>query len=167
MGKDIQAYVRSCPVCQVMKSDNRKKAGLLQPIPIPSRKWEQITTDLVTDLPPCARKGGKNGNGKETGKNAFLSFPVPTNFDQRKSVLPTLRADIFVIRHLFSILFFATDLSSLRVCSILTFKSDKYRASYYGLKLAVEMCAEMSGKKQERERNWKERVSFLSRSYKF
>ena len=35
-----------------MKSDNRKKAGLLQPIPIPSRKWEQITTGLVTDLPP-------------------------------------------------------------------------------------------------------------------
>ena len=35
-----------------MKSDNRKKAGLLHPIPIPSRKWEQITTDWVTDLPP-------------------------------------------------------------------------------------------------------------------
>ena len=52
MGKDIQAYVRSCLVCQVMKSDNRKKVGLLQQIPIPSRKWEQITTDLVTDLPP-------------------------------------------------------------------------------------------------------------------
>ena len=52
MGKDIQTYVQSCPVCQVIKSDNRKKAGLLQQIPIPSRKWEQITTDLVTDLPP-------------------------------------------------------------------------------------------------------------------
>ena len=55
MGKDIQAYVRSYPVCQVMKSDNRKKSGLLQPIPTPSRKWEQITTDLVTDLPPSGR----------------------------------------------------------------------------------------------------------------
>ena len=31
----------------------------------------------------------------------------------------------------------------------------------------VEMCAERNGKKWERERNWKERVSFLSRSYKF
>ena len=37
-----------------MKSDNRKKVGLLQPIPVPTRKWEQITTDLVTDLPPSA-----------------------------------------------------------------------------------------------------------------
>ena len=55
MGKDIENYVKSCPVCQVMKSDHRKKAGPLQPIPIPTRKWAQITTNLVTDLPPCAR----------------------------------------------------------------------------------------------------------------
>ena len=34
-----------------MKSDHRKPTGLLQPIPIPTRRWEQITTDLVTDLP--------------------------------------------------------------------------------------------------------------------
>ena len=54
MGKDIENYVKSCPVCQVMKSDHRKKVGPLQPIPIPTRKWEQITTDLVTDLPSSA-----------------------------------------------------------------------------------------------------------------
>ena len=34
-----------------MKSDNRAKAGLLQPLEIPSRKWTHVTTDLVTDLP--------------------------------------------------------------------------------------------------------------------
>ena len=55
MGKDIENYVKSCPVCQVMKSDHKKKVGPLQPIPIPIRKWEQITTGLVTDLPPSAR----------------------------------------------------------------------------------------------------------------
>ena len=34
-----------------MKSDNRAKAGLLQPLEIPLRKWAHITMDLVTDLP--------------------------------------------------------------------------------------------------------------------
>ena len=52
MGRDVKSYVRNCPACQVMKSDHRKKAGLLQPIPIPTRKWEQMTTYLVIDLPP-------------------------------------------------------------------------------------------------------------------
>ena len=39
-----------------MKSDNRKKAGALQPIPLPERAWQQITTDLVTDLPESEGK---------------------------------------------------------------------------------------------------------------
>ena len=34
----------------MIKVDNRKKAGPLQPIPPPKRKWSQITTDLVTYL---------------------------------------------------------------------------------------------------------------------
>ena len=34
-----------------MKSDNRAKAGLLQPLEIPTKKWVHVTTDLVTDLP--------------------------------------------------------------------------------------------------------------------
>ena len=34
-----------------MKSDSRAKAGLLQPLEIPSSKWAHVTTDLVTDLP--------------------------------------------------------------------------------------------------------------------
>ena len=52
IGKDIKNYVKSCPLCQVMKSDHRKKVEPLQPIPIPTKKWEQIITDLVIDLPP-------------------------------------------------------------------------------------------------------------------
>ena len=54
MGKDIENYMKSYLVCQVVKSDCRKKVGPLQFIPIPTRKCEQITTDLVTDLPPSA-----------------------------------------------------------------------------------------------------------------
>ena len=35
----------------MMKSHNRAKARLLQPLEIPSRKWAHVTTDLITDLP--------------------------------------------------------------------------------------------------------------------
>ena len=48
---DVGHYVQSCPVCQLMKSDHKKKVGLLQPIPLLERKWQQMTTNLVIDLP--------------------------------------------------------------------------------------------------------------------
>ena len=50
MKGDIGYYVRTCPVCQEIKSDNRTKAGLLQPLEIPTRKRSQVTTNLVTNL---------------------------------------------------------------------------------------------------------------------
>ena len=42
-------------MCQMMKSDNKAKVGLLQPLEIPSRKWAHVTMDLVTDLPESNR----------------------------------------------------------------------------------------------------------------
>ena len=51
MRGDVTSYVKTCPTCQQMKSDNRAKAELLQPLPIPTRKWKQVATNLVTDLP--------------------------------------------------------------------------------------------------------------------
>ena len=47
---DVLQYVKTCPTCQMVKSDSRAKAGLLRPLEIPSRKWAHVTTDLVTDL---------------------------------------------------------------------------------------------------------------------
>ena len=40
----------------MVKSDHKKKAGALQPILLPERKWQQITTNLVTDLPESEGK---------------------------------------------------------------------------------------------------------------
>ena len=68
----------------------------------------------------CAeRNGKKRERERKLERTRFFPFPVPTNFDQRKSVLPTLSANIFVIRHLFSVLFFATD-SSLLCASVVS-----------------------------------------------
>ena len=35
----VGEYVRSYPVCQLVKSDHRQKAGVLQPILLPEKKW--------------------------------------------------------------------------------------------------------------------------------
>ena len=52
----MAAYVWSCPVCQLAKSDNRNKVCEMQPIPLLKRAWQQITTDLVIDLPESEGK---------------------------------------------------------------------------------------------------------------
>ena len=48
-GDTIQ-YVKTYPKCQMMKSNNKPKAGLLQPLEITARKCAHVTTDLVTDI---------------------------------------------------------------------------------------------------------------------
>ena len=43
--------MKTYPMCQIMKSDSKAKAGLLNLLEIPSRKWAHVTANLVTDLP--------------------------------------------------------------------------------------------------------------------
>jgi hypothetical protein len=47
---DVRDYVRTCPECITSKSASRKPAGLLQPLPIPSKKFEHVTMDFVSHL---------------------------------------------------------------------------------------------------------------------
>lgn len=42
--------------CQRNKSEARSLAGLLQPMPVPSQVWEEISLDFVDGLPPSAGK---------------------------------------------------------------------------------------------------------------
>ena len=51
MGEDVQAYVKSCLVCQMDKTEMKKAAGLLQPLPIPERPWESISMDFIIGFP--------------------------------------------------------------------------------------------------------------------
>ena len=37
MGEDVQAYMKSCLVCQLDKTEKKKMAGLLQPLLIPEK----------------------------------------------------------------------------------------------------------------------------------
>jgi len=56
LAKEVKEYIKSCLTCATTKSSNQRPAGLLQPLPIPSRRWEQVTFDLITALPKTKRK---------------------------------------------------------------------------------------------------------------
>ena len=49
--RDVRDYVGACDTCQRIKSDSRKPSGLLQPLPIPERIWEDVTMDFIEGLP--------------------------------------------------------------------------------------------------------------------
>jgi transposase InsO family protein len=49
--RDVEKYVSTCVTCQANKSSNQRPIGLLQPIPIPKRRWQVVTMDLITGLP--------------------------------------------------------------------------------------------------------------------
>ena len=51
MARDVRAYVRSCDTCQRVKPSTQVPAGLLQPLPIPDKKWESVSLDFIVDLP--------------------------------------------------------------------------------------------------------------------
>ena len=51
MKKDIAEYVAVCDVCQRVKAEHQKPAGLLQPLPMPEWKWDKLGMDFITGLP--------------------------------------------------------------------------------------------------------------------
>jgi hypothetical protein len=51
MKREIAKYVSECDICQRVKASHLKTAGILQPLPIPSWKWEDISMDFIVGLP--------------------------------------------------------------------------------------------------------------------
>jgi len=51
MNKDIKKYIQTCESCQRNKSRNQQPTGLLQPLQIPTKKWEHVTMDFIVQLP--------------------------------------------------------------------------------------------------------------------
>ena len=51
MKNDIKEFVEKCLVCQQNKALTLSPAGLLQPLPIPDKIWDDVTMDFIERLP--------------------------------------------------------------------------------------------------------------------
>jgi hypothetical protein len=51
MKREIAFYIARCDVCQRVKAEHQRPAGLLQPLKVPMWKWEEVGVDFITDLP--------------------------------------------------------------------------------------------------------------------
>ena len=51
MRKDVDNYVVHCEACQRNKASTAKRAGELQPLSIPRRRWASVSVDFVVKLP--------------------------------------------------------------------------------------------------------------------
>jgi hypothetical protein len=51
MKRDVAAHVALCDVCQRVKAEHQRSAGLLQPLKVLEWKWEEIGMDFIVGLP--------------------------------------------------------------------------------------------------------------------
>lgn len=51
MKRDVDSYIKQCTICQQAKHSNTHPAGLLQPLPIPSGVWTDLSMDFIEGLP--------------------------------------------------------------------------------------------------------------------
>ena len=56
MKRDVTEYVSKCLTCQQVKAEHQVPTGLLNPLPIPQWKWDNITMDFVLGFPLTQQK---------------------------------------------------------------------------------------------------------------
>ena len=72
---DVKHFVSGCKVCQKVKDINQYPQGLLQPLPIPTKKFDTVAMNFNTSLPEC---NGKNALIVCCNKFGKLTRLVPT-----------------------------------------------------------------------------------------
>jgi hypothetical protein len=56
MKREIAFYIARCDICQRVKAEHQRPAGLLQPLKVPIWKWEEVGMDFITGLPTSRDK---------------------------------------------------------------------------------------------------------------
>jgi hypothetical protein len=55
MKREIASYISKCDICQRVKAEHQRLAGLLQPLQVPEWKWESVGMDFITGFPKSSR----------------------------------------------------------------------------------------------------------------
>ena len=77
--KGLKGDIQECEICQQNKIEQSHPAGLLQPLPIPNKKWESISMDFITGLPKVHGKDSIYVVVDRLTKFAHF-FPVSTEY---------------------------------------------------------------------------------------
>ena len=51
MEDDIEAYVKTCDVCQVDKAVCKQETSLMQPLPVRERTWLSVRMNFISGFP--------------------------------------------------------------------------------------------------------------------
>jgi hypothetical protein len=92
MKRDIAFFIARCDVCQRVKAEHQRPAGLLQPLQVPVWKWDEVGMDFITGLPRSSR--GHNSIWVIVDRLTKVAhfIPVKTTYNGREL------ADLYVSR---------------------------------------------------------------------
>jgi hypothetical protein len=86
MKREIAKYISEYDICQRVKSSHLKTAGILQPLPIPSWKWEDIRMDFIVGLPDTSQKHNSIWVIVDRLAKTVHFLPVHTTYNAKKYV---------------------------------------------------------------------------------
>jgi hypothetical protein len=92
MQRDIAFFIARCDVCQKVKAEHQRPAGLLQPLKIPEWKWDEIGMDFITGLPRSNR--GHDSIWVIVDRLTKVAHFLPVNTTDRVGKL----ADLYISR---------------------------------------------------------------------
>ena len=80
--RDLKQYIAECSTCQRNKYETSKLGGLLQPLPIPNKIWEDVSMDFIEGLPLSFGKSAILIEVDRLTKYGHFLRPIPSLFCQ-------------------------------------------------------------------------------------
>ena len=56
MKREVAYFIARCLKCHKVKAKHKHPTSLMQPLPIPERKWEFVTMEFISKFPRTAKQ---------------------------------------------------------------------------------------------------------------